>query len=208
MTRAELAAGVNDYMRVRTGRAGGLRGQDVWRYEQRDVRWPSKPYRDALRAVLNARSDQELGFSPTPRGPGTPSADVTVRAVIRKDNDILVARRQGQGWFFPGCRVGSGESVEGALLREVAAQVGAPARIIRFVGAVEHEDVEDGTTGPVITLAFETEVTAPASPRPASDVDVEWLPVADLNQHDVRPAALGRALVDGVDWPFWRTQTQ
>jgi 8-oxo-dGTP pyrophosphatase MutT (NUDIX family) len=207
MTRAELAAMVNDYVHARTGRMGGLRGKDVWRYERGEVRWPSRLYREALRAVLKAGSDQEVGFAPTPRGTHPPSAGVAVRAVIRQDNSVLVARRRGQGWaFLPGGRVGSGEAVEGGLLREVATQVGAPVRIIRFVGAVEHGDAQDSAPGPVITLAFEVEITAPAGLCPARDFDVEWLPVADLTNYDVRPAALSRALIDSADETFWHSR--
>ncbi|WP_369373630.1 hypothetical protein AB1046_06730 [Promicromonospora sp. Populi] len=45
-----------------------LDARAIARYERGVVRWPQESYRLALRAVLGATTDAELGFSPTPRG--------------------------------------------------------------------------------------------------------------------------------------------
>ena len=68
MTRAELAEAVNQYVWETTGKHCHLDVDTLRRYEQGHTRWPGAMYRDALRAVLGARSDGDLGFFPTRRG--------------------------------------------------------------------------------------------------------------------------------------------
>ncbi|MBB3053044.1 hypothetical protein FHS23_004087 [Prauserella isguenensis] len=68
MTRTELAEAVNDYLWQSTGRRSQLDGHTIARYERGAVRWPSAHYRSGLRHVLDADTDAELGFHPTPRG--------------------------------------------------------------------------------------------------------------------------------------------
>lgn len=207
MSRVELAAAVNEYVRVRTGRAGLLMGKEVGRYERGEVGWPSRLYREALRSVLKVRSDQDLGFFPRSRGPSVLSADVVARAVVRRDGSILTVRRRGQEWWsLPGGHVGSGESVEGVLLRELASQIGVPARIVGFAGVVECRDPEGETARRVISLAFETEVASLAEVGPSGDLELGWLRVVELAHHDLRPVALRKALVDGVGGPFWHAR--
>lgn len=62
MTRAELAEAVNAYLWHVRGLRRELDAHTVARYERGAVRWPSKDYRQALCAVLNA-TESELGFS-------------------------------------------------------------------------------------------------------------------------------------------------
>lgn len=66
--RSELAEAVNSYLWETTKKRFELDGHSIARYERGEVLWPSAPYRSALRAVLGATSDAELGFRPTRRG--------------------------------------------------------------------------------------------------------------------------------------------
>jgi hypothetical protein len=68
MSRSEVAQAVNRYLWETTGKRYELDGHAIARYERGTVLWPSAHYRAALRAILNADSDSELGFRPTPRG--------------------------------------------------------------------------------------------------------------------------------------------
>lgn len=234
MSRAELAAAVNEYVRVKTGRAGGLRGSEIGRYERGEVRWPSKLYREALRKILRAGSDQELGFFPTPRGlspheararavvtqgslpvaapeasPGGQIAGVQViaRALIRNDGKFLVVDDQGLGWSHLPGGVVDGQPVHSALLRHVAEQTGLVATIASFAGGVEHHHSQTGEVHNVITLVFETHVDIPASGRNEPRPGVEWLAVSELAERDVRPVVLKEALLSGADGSFWRAWT-
>jgi hypothetical protein len=68
MSRAELADAVNAHLWDATGRRYVLDAHAIARYERGFVCWPSAAYRSALRVVLGAASDSDLGFRPTPRG--------------------------------------------------------------------------------------------------------------------------------------------
>lgn len=234
MSRSELAGAVNEYIRAKTGRASGLRREEVWRWERGKVRWPGKQYREALRAVLGAGSDEELGFVPATRSQTTLrtgasvsartngqkpyrgqdtidtgieryGSGLTVRALIRRGGHLLVVRREGAQWSsLPGGRVRAGTPVQSSLLGYVARQTGLEATIVGFAGGVEHHGIEDDDVQHAITLVFEAQVTPGA---PGQGLDAQWLAVEDLACHDVRPAGLKEALIDGADGPFWRAWT-
>lgn len=82
--RAELAEAVNAHLWTVTGRRYALDAHSIARYERGVVRWPSAAYREALRAVLGAVTDAELGFQPTPRG----------SAVSARHTDVRLDRRR------------------------------------------------------------------------------------------------------------------
>ena len=82
MSRAELAEAVNEYLRNKTGKwYNSLDGAAIGRYERGEVRWPTRLYREALRAVLGVARDTDLGFQQT-RREAEPS-----RVVIRPESD-------------------------------------------------------------------------------------------------------------------------
>ncbi|WP_182542440.1 XRE family transcriptional regulator [Halosaccharopolyspora lacisalsi] len=62
LSRAELAEAVNTWLTEHTDRPGALDEQAIARYERGTVRRPNRDYRAALRAVLGADQDTELGF--------------------------------------------------------------------------------------------------------------------------------------------------
>ena len=72
MTRAELAEAVNAWLWTATGQRYDLDAHHVAKYERGVVRYPIAPYRSALRAVLGASTDTELGFvAPVRHRPAT-----------------------------------------------------------------------------------------------------------------------------------------
>jgi hypothetical protein len=62
MSRRELAEAVNAHLWRATGKRYDLDAHAVARYERGAVRWPGAHYRSALRHVLAAETDSELGF--------------------------------------------------------------------------------------------------------------------------------------------------
>ena len=70
MSRSELAEAVNAYLwqTCANKQHGLLNATAIARYERGEVRWPTAPYRAALRSVLDVSTDAELGFKPTVRG--------------------------------------------------------------------------------------------------------------------------------------------
>jgi 8-oxo-dGTP diphosphatase len=134
------------------------------------------------------------------------STAIIARAVIRRNGHVLLARQRTKSWsFLPGGHVEAGERVEVALIREIAEELGAEAKIAGFVGAVEHGYLEDDTIHHELNLVFEV-VIADTEPVSQEDhLEFHWLPVDQLADTDVRPETLKNALLAaGEDrTPFW-----
>jgi len=73
LSRQEVAELVNDWIFQETGKTVELDANYIGKLERGVIRWPSRQYRQALRVVLRADSDAELGFY----GHRRPSATVT-----------------------------------------------------------------------------------------------------------------------------------
>lgn len=73
MSRAELAETVNAWLWDTAGQRFDLDARAVARWERGVVRWPGAHYRSALRHVLGAATDTELGLRPASRAVMTPS---------------------------------------------------------------------------------------------------------------------------------------
>ncbi|WP_329060584.1 XRE family transcriptional regulator [Amycolatopsis sp. NBC_01480] len=80
MTRSELADAVNAYLWETRRRRYSLDSDAIKRYEGGKVGWPNEAYREALRSVLDVRTDAELGFRPTPRGSNSASSALALPA--------------------------------------------------------------------------------------------------------------------------------
>lgn len=83
MSRQELADRVNAYLFHHTGRLHELDDNYVGKLERGIIRWPQAAYREALRVVLGAASDGDLGFVNTRRLQAAPS-------VVRREAPGLV----------------------------------------------------------------------------------------------------------------------
>jgi hypothetical protein len=67
MSRREVAQAVNGYLYRTTGRVYDFDAHHLAKLERGVHRWPMAPYRAALRWVLGAATDAELGFRPPRR---------------------------------------------------------------------------------------------------------------------------------------------
>jgi hypothetical protein len=85
--RQELADLVNEWIYDHRGRVTALDKNYIGKLERGSIRWPDESYRAALRAVLGAANDAQLGFYDTRRMP----TDVT--AVERQHFLETAARR-------------------------------------------------------------------------------------------------------------------
>src|SRR5690242_20433958 len=68
LSRDELAEQVNAYIYQRTGKKTAIDGVYIGKLERGEIRWP-RDYRMALRTVLGAESDADLGFRRPVRSP-------------------------------------------------------------------------------------------------------------------------------------------
>ena len=76
MSRQELAEAINSYLYTETGQVYRIDANHVGKFEQGVIRWPTASVRTALRAILGARTDRDLGFHSTRQPPvaATPPA--------------------------------------------------------------------------------------------------------------------------------------
>lgn len=134
------------------------------------------------------------------------ATELIARAVIRRDNRMLLARQRGKSWsFLPGGHVEPGEPIESALTRELAEELGTEAKISHFLGAVEHGYVEDDTTHHELNLVFEVALDTPEPVSQEDHLEFHWLPLDQLSDASVRPTSLKNALLDAdASTPFWR----
>jgi hypothetical protein len=70
MSRREVAQAVNGYLHRTTGKVYDFDAHHLAKLERGVHRWPMAPYRAALRQVLGAATDAELGFYPPRRRAG------------------------------------------------------------------------------------------------------------------------------------------
>lgn len=138
----------------------------------------------------------------------SPATEIIARAVIRRDDRILLARQHTKGWsFLPGGHVEPGERVEAALLRELAEELAAEVAVVGFIGVVEHGYVEDGLPHHELNVVFEVVLTGGEPVSQEAHLEFHWLPLDQLVDTDVRPEPLKTALVAARDdrIPFWRS---
>lgn len=110
MSRSELAEEVNRHLYTATGKHYDLDRHQVSRYERGEVRWPSSAYRAGFRAVLGAKTDRDLGFTPrkhcTEPSPAATTdlsatawhpAEVVTVAEELTSRDVTLSRREALG---------------------------------------------------------------------------------------------------------------
>lgn len=134
------------------------------------------------------------------------TTEIIARAVIWRDSRLLLVQQRGKAWsFLPGGHVEPGERVEAAIVREIAEELGADAKIAGFAGVVEHGYIENGATHHELNFVFEVEISVPEPVSQENHLEFHWLPVAQLADTDVRPSALKNALLAAGEGaaPFW-----
>lgn len=113
---------------------------------------------------------------------------VSVKALVRDSRGrCLVIRRSAAskhnpgGWDLPGGKIDPGETVDDALVREVAEETGLAIDIIRVAGAAESE----APNRKIAYLIFETRADE-AKVRLSSEHDgYEWVPPSRLESYDL-----------------------
>ena len=114
------------------------------------------------------------------------------RALICKNNQILLARAKGENYtFFPGGHIEHGEKAEDALVREINEKLGAASQIKSFLGVIENCWSQEGVRQHEINLIFE--LNAPDLNINANPVSREnhieflWSKIDDLENNNLLP---------------------
>jgi 8-oxo-dGTP pyrophosphatase MutT (NUDIX family) len=113
------------------------------------------------------------------------------RAVIRRGGRVLLARSLGASWWFlPGGHVEPDETVEAALVRELAEELGTDARIDRLLGVVENSYRSDDGAHHELNHVFEVTLAEEEPASRESHLEFRWLPRDELAAADLRPDAI------------------
>ena len=135
-----------------------------------------------------------------------PSIEIIARAVILSGNQLLVCQVKDTDWcFLPGGHVDFGEPTEAALVREVREELGIPAVIGPFLGAVENLYGEDGEKHHEINLVFSVQADTAQLTSQEGHIRFSLVDVTQLSGLKLLPAQLKRSL---ISWfsdqkPFW-----
>jgi 8-oxo-dGTP pyrophosphatase MutT (NUDIX family) len=117
-----------------------------------------------------------------------------VRGIIRDgDHVLLVKQRDGDYTFLLGGHIEFGEPATVALARELKEEIGVEATVGVFVGAIENGWDEHFE----LSLVFEVDtpsLSAGVTPQPASKeeehLEFLWVPIEELEQHNLLPTVL------------------
>ena len=121
--------------------------------------------------------------------------EILARGVLVKAGRLLVCHTKGAAnVYLPGGHVEFGERAEDSLRREIAEELGVPAKVGRFLGAMEHTFTQKKRRVCEINLVFAVTAAAlnPArAPRSREDyIEFRWVPLSRLADSALEPAPL------------------
>lgn len=141
-----------------------------------------------------------------------PTTHLLARAVIRREDEVLLVQADGQSHtFLPGGHVEDGEGLEACLRRELWEELGVPSTIDSYLGTVEHDWWRNGDRHYELNHCFA--VTAPTlfldeAPRARERyLSFNWVPVQALSEVHLQPQPLQELLTEdgGAEGPWWAT---
>lgn len=132
----------------------------------------------------------------------TRSIEILARGVCVKRGRLLLCHTRGaDNTYLPGGHVEFGESARLSLAREIREELGATARVGRFLGAAEHVFMQKGEPHAEINLVFAMTVAGVRVDRAPQScekhIDFLWSDLATLETSRLEPASLRRML------PVW-----
>ncbi|OUB30101.1 DNA mismatch repair protein MutT [Bacillus thuringiensis serovar yunnanensis] len=125
-----------------------------------------------------------------------------VRAVMIKNEKILVAEYIGHHYFLPGGHVEIGESVENALIRELREELGVNCSIQQFLGVIENQWQDKEVLHHEINHIFEVEsqdLHTDLTPKSSeSHLAFHWIDYNKeaLNHYEIMPMPLVKELLE------------
>lgn len=128
--------------------------------------------------------------------------EILVRGVQLLSGLILLVQKRGASHtFLPGGHILFGESAENALVREITEELGRSARIVHFLGAVEHAWTFQGDKHHELNLIFKIEIEGlhPGISPLSMETNLKflWKPMDGLKDGNLQPHPLQKLL------PLW-----
>jgi 8-oxo-dGTP pyrophosphatase MutT (NUDIX family) len=133
-----------------------------------------------------------------PQAPKPTSLVPAVSAVVADPGGRLLLQRRtdNQLWSVPGGAVELGESVLGALRREVLEETGLEVEVDRLIGVYSSPDYlvayDDGEVRQQFSLAFACHITGGSIQTSSETMDVQWFPPDDLANLNLSAGAARR----------------
>jgi len=120
---------------------------------------------------------------------------VRVRAVVRDGDHILAVKTKGADYcFLPGGHHEFGESLQGALLREIKEEMGLEGEIRQYLGVVENGWANGDVYHAEINHVFEVaipRIDVKTNPISAEEkLEFLWVKLDDFEQQDFRPIVM------------------
>lgn len=127
-----------------------------------------------------------------------------VRAVVRDGEKILVWRTKGGNYCsLPGGHYENGETLAGALKRELKEELGIDADIKQYLGVAEQGWQDSDVYNYEINHIFEVATSglnADANPPASEDnLDFFWIGPEDFEKYDFRPKIIWRPLEEWLN---------
>jgi 8-oxo-dGTP pyrophosphatase MutT (NUDIX family) len=106
--------------------------------------------------------------------------------IVRMGHRVLLVEEQGEkGWYFPAGKVESGETVEGAAIRETKEEAGIPI-VLEGILRVEHGVGQGGVRCRVFYVARPRDDTQPKTVSDEWSKRAAWVTTRDLDQLKLR----------------------
>lgn len=125
------------------------------------------------------------------------STRINARAIIRKDDTVLMCKIAGKGnFFFPGGGVEFKEGVVAALRRELMEELGVNAINASFIGGVENLFDQDGQPYHELNIFFTATIdNHSAESKEIGHLSFAWMPIANLERENILPKHLVTTVV-------------
>ena len=136
--------------------------------------------------------------------------EVCVRAVIRRENKILVCRRKDKDYyFFPGGHVEFGESAQKALVRELKEELDLPVQKVSFIGSMENVFNEDYKKKHEFNLVFDVQARDVRDKSAEDHLEFHFFDLKRLAKERVLPIDLRDQVLKwlGDKKIFWVSKT-
>jgi ADP-ribose pyrophosphatase YjhB (NUDIX family) len=145
-----------------------------------------------------------------PEAPTPNSLVVAVSAVVIDAGRLLVIRRTDNNlWSLPGGGMEPGETVSGAVIREVHEETGYDVKPTRLVGVFSDPAhvvaYDDGEVRQAFSLCFDCTLIAGTAHASSESSAVEWIRLTELDQLDMHQANQERVRVALTSGPAYFT---
>ncbi len=122
--------------------------------------------------------------------------ELIVRALIIKNRKILVCWTHGRDYYFlPGGHVEFGETMQVALRRELAEELGVDVAKAKFIGAVENLFVQNQTQKHEVSFVFHVDINESNVVSKEEHISFLWMGMDEFINNNIAPQAMKDAII-------------